>query len=49
MVFLKRGNAPSDEDKDYLQSLANLLGVAADRILQEQPMGRSQARRSRLG
>ena len=49
MVFMKRGIVPDDEDRDYLQSLASLLGVAADRILLEQHMGRGHARRSRLG
>ena len=49
MVFMKRGIAPADEDMDYLQSLANLLGFAADRIQLEQDITRDKARRSRLG
>jgi len=49
MVFMKRGSASADEDMDYLQSLANLLGVAADRIQLKQHTRRDKARRSRLG
>jgi len=49
MVCMKRGSTSADEDMDYLQSLANLLGVAADRIQLEQNTRRDKARRSRLG
>lgn len=47
MVFMKRSIVPDDEDRDYLQSLASLLGFAADRILLEQDM--DKVRRPRPG
>ncbi len=49
MVFMKRGIAPDDEDRDYLQSLASLLGFAADRIQLEQDITPGKARRPRPG
>lgn len=49
MVFMKRGSAYADEDKDFMQSLANLLGVAADRIQLQKNTRWDKPRRSRLG
>jgi PAS domain S-box-containing protein len=49
MVFIKRGCAYAEEDMDYLQSLANLLGVAADRIQLEQSGRCDKNSRSRPG
>ena len=47
MVFMKKGSECADEDMDYMQSLANLLGVAADRIKMEQNLRWDKVNRSR--